>query len=675
MRASRFGSRLVTSLALLLAAPVLLGVATDASAHSRSPHGERDGGGAARSDGGATADRDTTSPRRLIDEFGAPDDLATHARVVRELVAQATGLPIPSTLASETVQINDLSAVPAGDLDGDGLTDVLVTETRGSGSTVVIDTVAIAGTSGVELWRAPVSVDADDAFGYPVGDLDGDGADDVVVTTRVRTDPREEWHCVAPMQCAGSYAYEYSWTVQALRGSDGVEMWSRVLDGAARTDRAYRYADSSELWHETFVGTNLGVVAIPAGDLDGDGADEMVLNRYDETWSFNWAEAWTSDPYGHGDGTSELLTVTAEVLDGATGTVLHTRVSEPGPQGALLWPAGDLDGDGTGDLVWQTDSWFLTDAHVCAGAAGQATCQRTPDDDRLALEVVAVDGTTYADHWTAILEGYAWVAPGGDLDGDGATDLLMDVWVDDEPWSRYGVVAGATGDLLWTREHDPLTVVSVGPVGGAPGDDLVAIQFEKEVGGDGELAVERVDGTTGDVLFVTDPGEGHWDFLDFVRFGDADGDGVDDLLFEAQGDSHEIYSWTEATTVESGATGAKILAEEFTWAADLAAGDVDADGTVDLLTVTSSDGYEPGGDGSWMRVRSLPEGAALWGSYTSIEPGWMRAIPIPDATGDGGGDLVVFGPSYDGTRYGPRVELREGRTGVERWSYGQNSSG
>ncbi|MBW3664932.1 MAG: hypothetical protein KY469_17685 [Actinobacteria bacterium] len=654
-----------TILALLVAAPVLLAATTSAPpVRDRARHARPDAVTVTRGDDGARVDRPTTSPGRLVARSGAPDDPATHARAVRALAAATTDLPIPTTLARETAAEEPTEAnrfgVPAGDLDGDDLTDVLVTEYVFDTATVHV--VALSGADGSQLWRSTLPETAYDAFAYPAGDLDGDDADDIVVESLVVDQAQGGGECL-PQACLFADGLTYSWSLQARRGGDGSELWSHEFDGQLGAAFGEGGTGPTYVWEEAVVATNAGVFAIPAGDLDGDGAAELLLNRWDLVYDDTYGELFGPAAV-FGEGITQLVATSGEVLDGATGTSRHTRTSEWGPQGGLLWPAGDLDGDGGGDLTWETDSWTPAWAGGCAYVLVLRQCGSTPGGGS-SLEVVGVDGATFADLWSSTFGAYTWVFPGGDFDGDGATDLMLHVWLDDEPWVRTGVVSGRTGATLWTRDVDSWTV-PVGPIGGAPGDDLVLIVFDLDDRGSTLVTSERVDGATGDLLFVTgSPGREDWDWMMISTFGDGDADGVGDILFE-------VASWNGGTvTLESGRTGDAIHDAPMTgWS--LAAGDVNANGATDLLTMTW--GWDPvtSADTISLEVTTLPDGAPLWSATVNAYDLWP--IPVQDLAGDVGDDLVVSGYAY-GETYESRVAVRDGRTGTERWGYGDELVG
>ena len=149
----------------------------------------------------------------------------------------------------------NISAFGAGDLDGDGMDDVLVQissterDTAVGTSTTTATVIAKRGYDGEQLWEEQVTGTELFLFALPAGDLDGDDQADVLVqiwgyneTTRDKTA-----------------------TVIAKRGHNG-----------------------EHLWEESVTGMDLS--ALPAGDLNGDKIADVLLGSRDQVYALGYRE-------------------------------------------------------------------------------------------------------------------------------------------------------------------------------------------------------------------------------------------------------------------------------------------------------------------------------------------------------------------------------------------------
>ncbi len=309
--------------------------------------------------------------------------------------------------------------------------------------------------------------------------------------------------------------------------------------------------------------------------------------------------------------------------------------------GAQVLGAGDLNGDGRGDVVVMAPGY---DGGLGAVAVVRGGWTGTLDLD-------SVDGLLVGTSTDATLQ---WAAAGGDLDGDGRGDLLV------------GSEVANGGDGVVVSWDDPLGgrqgagdgfVTLTGPTGAGAGLPGVAGDV------DGDAAVDLLVGAPeeGSVFLVTGPltasaaldtvahelrGTGA-SLAVVTGIGDVDGDGLADIGIGAPERSATGRAWlvmgpgtgisavNDADVIVEGADGEDLLG-----ACIAPVGDLDGDGYAEV--VVGAPGVDADG-------RDIGEAYLLHGPLTAsgTGPDLARATLLGEFTGDLAGSSAAGGSDID----------------------------
>lgn len=403
----------------------------------------------------------------------------------------------------------------AGDLNGDGLDDLVVAAPganrsyvvfgASSGWTAFLDFGALDGKDGFRLHGASQTNDTVSA----AGDINGDGLADLLI---------------------GGYGAADSYLVYGTRAG-----FAPSLDLA-------KLKPSQGVVIHALPDAPFGPNALSAaGDLNGDGVDDFVAGATNAA-----GQALTCIVFGSRTGLAPTLDLAA--LDGKTGFTLHGL---PG-LGNSVASGGDVNGDGLADIIVasadRTDVVFGT-RHGFASTIDLATL---PSSQHLQIDI-----------------GGGPVAGAGDVNGDGIDDLI--IGGEGKAYLVFGTrdaspgsiglsdLDGARGFTLIGSEEDSFgaSVAIARDVNGDGIDDIVVGAPSALQDGQGESGLDQYAGQTFVIYgraagfsarvdiadLAEDQGLRIDGFIDgrsgtaVAGAGDVNGDGLGDLVIGAPSDA------------------------------------------------------------------------------------------------------------------------------------------
>jgi len=415
--------------------------------------------------------------------------------------------------------------------------------------------VAVADRSGAQLLVLdnPGPTQHDAFFGRAVaglGDLDEDGVPELAVG--------------APGQfVAGTF---FQGQVFVFSGRTGALV--RTLDDPRPGNPAY-----------------FGLAVAGIDDVNGDARPDVLVGAQSQTVGANRAQGQAFVFSGH---------------DGALLLTLDDPVPLAGALfGGAVTPAGDIDRDGVSDLAIAAPNQntvvhrYQGQVFVFSGASGVLlrTIDHPEPQDR--------------SHFGSAL------ATGGDLDGDGTPDLIVGAPGQDGVKGAAIVVSGASGSALRSL-HDPdrrrggfgSSVASVGDVDGDGAQDLVVGAPRAKVGlrpQQGEAFL--FSGRSGELLTrFKDPEPVADSFFGFAvsGLGDVNADGTPDVVVSAEDKTVGDVRNQGQVFVFSGRDGALITTLDNPHSqrdtdfgtAVAAAGDVNGDGIPDVVIGAPSQDFK-----------------------------------------------------------------------------------
>ncbi|RVU21335.1 hypothetical protein EOT10_25265 [Streptomyces antnestii] len=382
---------------------------------------------------------------------GGPD--IAHAKVFTRSTAGIPGAAAEGGYFGERVT--------TGDLDGDSYTDLVVAGLDGKPSVVLWG--SPTGVGGAGAVALPTSTGM-----FAVGDFNGDGHRDLVTDDYPRSDDPDDDNAGMTVsygpfdRASGKPAHQDSIVTSQTFGPGDIVVGDVTGDGADDIVTSHGFEETayaSKFWKGGKTGVSHTAKALTSsfrgaiGDVDGDGYGDLVVHDIGSNYEdIPYEKGTVLVMYGTADGPSTTRTkVITQDTSGVPG------VGESGDMFGSDLSAGDVNGDGYADIAVGVPGEAIGSVKDAgsvvllkggrgglSGTGAQAFSQST----------AGVPGASEKG------DGFGQQVVLQDLDGDGKADLAAAAPLEDGTYADSGaawVLRGATGGLT-TR-----SITSFGP--------------------------------------------------------------------------------------------------------------------------------------------------------------------------------------------------------------------
>ena len=380
----------------------------------------------------------------------SPDDASVAYLVLGPVYGDLSGTDADATLVGGTDDSGVSALSGAGDVDGDGFDDLLIGASSLDGSDgdeggAYLVLGPVSGELALGSADARLIGETESYTGVSVagaGDVNADGFDDLLIGAT------------------------------SLDGSDGDEGGAYLVLGPTSGDLVLSAADARLIGEDTW--DNAGNAVSGAGDVDGDGFDDLLIGA-----------SCASGLYAHGAAYLVHGPVSGDIdLGSAEAKFIGEGVGDTA--GISVAGAGDVDGDGFDDLLigaYYARTWLGAAYLVLGPVSGD-------------IDLADADATLIGEHPALFACGS--VSGAGDVDADGFDDLLIGASMADGSAPESGVaylvlgpvsgefdLASADARLLGEVSGDWMggSVSGAGDVDGDGFADLLVGAYNSSAGG------------------------------------------------------------------------------------------------------------------------------------------------------------------------------------------------